>query len=89
MADQVPAVVDNATVIQVLDDQVPQDDQPVQARQDDALANQVQAVGPVQPGEPTAEMVGSLVPFTVCSFFIPVVITDSLPLVTQRHPTKV
>ena len=56
MADQVPAVVDNAAVIQALDGQAPQADQPVQVPQDDALANQVQAVGPVQPGEPAAEM---------------------------------
>lgn len=58
MAEQVPAVVDNAAVIQALDGQAPQEDQPVQAQQNDAVANQVQAVGPVQPAEPAAEMVG-------------------------------
>jgi len=59
MAEQVPAVVDNAAVIQALDGQGPQEDQPVQAQQNDAVANQVQAVGPVQPAEPAAEMVGA------------------------------
>ena len=49
MADQVPALVDNAAVIQALDGQAPQDHQAVQARQDDTLANQVQAVSPIQP----------------------------------------
>ena len=60
MAEQVPAVVDNAAVIhrQALDGQAPQEDQPVQAQQNDAVANQVQGVGPVQPAEPAAEMVG-------------------------------
>ena len=58
MAEQVPAVVDNAAVIQALDGQAPQEDQPAQAQQNDAVANQVQAVGPVQPAEPAAEMVG-------------------------------
>ena len=71
MADQVPAVVDNAAVIQALDGRVPQDDQPVQARQDDALANQVQAVGPVQPGEPAAEMVGGFRSFYSSLIFRP------------------
>ena len=59
MAEQVPAVVDNAAVIQAVDGQVPQEVQPVQAQQNDAVANQVQAVSPVQPAEPAAEMVGS------------------------------
>ena len=59
MAEQVPAVVANAAVIQALDGQARQEDQPVQARQSDALANQVQTVGPVQPAEPAVKMVGS------------------------------
>ena len=64
MAEQVPAVVDNAAVIQALDGQAAQEDQPVQAQQNDAVAKQVQAVGPVQPAEPAAEMVGGfLFPF--------------------------
>jgi len=46
----------NAAVIQALDGQAPQEDQLVQAQQNDAVANQVQAVGPVQPAEPAAEM---------------------------------
>ena len=83
MADQVPAAIDNAPVIQALDGQAPQDNHPVQAWQDYALASQVQAVGPVQPREPTAEMVGSFIHFTVCLFFVPVVITSSLPPVTR------
>ena len=71
MAEQVPAVVDNTAVIQALDSQAPQEDQPVQAQQNDAVANQVQAVGPVQPAEPAAEMVGSFfVPFTVSPFIV-------------------
>ena len=63
MADQVPALVDNAAVIQALDGQAPQDHQAVQARQDDTLANQVQAVSPIQPWEPAANMVGSFFSF--------------------------
>ena len=59
MAEQVPAVVDNAAVIQALDSQAPQEDQLVQVQQNDAVANQVQAVGPVQPAELAAEMVGN------------------------------
>jgi len=47
MAEQVPAVVDNAAVIEALDGQAPQEDQPVQAQQNDTVANQVQGVGPV------------------------------------------
>ena len=45
MADQVPAAVDGAAVIQALDGQSPQDDRPIQARQDDALASQVPGGG--------------------------------------------
>ena len=59
MAEQVPAVVDNAAVIQALDGQAPQEDPPVQAQQNDAVANQDQAVGPVQPAELGTEMVGA------------------------------